>query len=56
MLAESGVSQKGRVLSQGGCLPSLRQVIQWSGAVIDAHLIAFASDQHAAQVSPQVFL
>lgn len=48
--AETAASQNGRVLAKGGCLPPLRNIIQWSGAVIDAHLIAFSSDQDAAQV------
>lgn len=50
-LAEPLVTTKGRELLGGLWIPSLKQILQWCGAVIDASLVGLSSKPETRQVS-----
>ena len=50
LLAEPYVVLRGRNLKNGGCIPSLKQITQWSAALIDTHLVGLASRAESRQV------
>ena len=51
LLADPYVSMRGKEMAGGGCLPSLKQVTQWTAALIDSHLVALAARPENRQVS-----